>query len=82
MYSDGSTSSVLMCVVLPCSDNFDGGVDAPAHVVACGDASAPPEFPCSQNATSSITLHSVSKLRLTPGIRVYLRRYAQVYSWK
>jgi hypothetical protein len=50
--------------------------------VACVSEPPPIEGNSVWNATPSITLHSVSKLRLTPGIRAYLVRYAQVYAWK
>jgi hypothetical protein len=35
-----------------------------------------------RNATSSITLHSVSKLRLPLSIREYSGHYTEVYAWK
>jgi hypothetical protein len=35
-----------------------------------------------KNATPSITLHSVSKVRLDPGIREYSGPYSEAYSWK
>jgi hypothetical protein len=82
MYSDGSTSPVLMCVALPYSGNSDGGAGVLAHAVACVGVTSPPELPCSQNAMSSITLHSVSKLRLPLSIRAYFDHYAELYLWK
>jgi hypothetical protein len=82
MYSDGSTSSVLMCVVLLCFDNFDGGVGASVRAAACMGTPTPPECQSPRNATLSITLHSVSKLRLPLSIRAYLGHYAEFHSWK
>jgi hypothetical protein len=35
-----------------------------------------------QNATFSITLHSVSKLRLPLSIREYSGHYTEAYTWK
>ncbi len=35
-----------------------------------------------RNAMSSITLHSVSKLRLPLSIREYSGHYTEVYAWK
>jgi hypothetical protein len=82
MYSDGSTSPVPVCVVLPRFNNLDGGAGIPARAVACVGMPAPPEFPCFRNAMRSITLHSVSNLRLSLSIRAYLSHYAAPYSWK
>jgi hypothetical protein len=70
MYLDGSTSSVLACEFpsRSCGSSYlDGGAGADGCASRrAPSVTAPPETNLTLNATPSITLLSVSKLRLPP----------------
>jgi hypothetical protein len=85
MYSDGSTFPVLVCGVLLRSDGpsrFDAGTDVQGCAVGYPCTSVPAETVLTQNATPSITLHSVSKLRLPPAFAHKTSLMQDAIRWK